>query len=96
MKGNKEFFSSLEEHHLQLHIELGDDGRYSTKGIDIVTFKRDSDSHVQLKNVMYVPDLKKHLVYVVVLDDKGYDVVFSKWKTYPMHVATRQVKEIGV
>ena len=29
MKGDKELFSDLEEKDLQMHIEMGDDGRYS-------------------------------------------------------------------
>ena len=45
---------------------------------------------------MYVPSLKKNLVSVVVLEERGYDVVFSKEKAYLKHVATRQVKQIGV
>ena len=39
MTGCKEFFSSLEEKDLQMHIELGDDRQYSTIGIGNVTFK---------------------------------------------------------
>jgi len=31
MMGFKEFFNSLEEKDLQMHIELGDDGWYNTK-----------------------------------------------------------------
>ena len=40
--------------------------------------------------------LKKNLVFVVVLEDKGYDVVFSRGKAYMKHVATGKVKQIGV
>ena len=40
MTGNKEFFSSLEEKDLQMHIEMGDDERYSTTGIGTITFQR--------------------------------------------------------
>ena len=29
MRGHKELFNSLEEKDLQMHIEMGDDGRYS-------------------------------------------------------------------
>ena len=29
MTGDKELFSNLEEKDLQMHIEMGDDGRYS-------------------------------------------------------------------
>ena len=79
-----------------MHIELGDDGWYSTKGIGIVTFKRESTSHIHLKDVMYVLGMKKNLISIVVLEDHGYDVVFNKGKAFMRHVVTRQVKHIGV
>ena len=37
-----------------MHIKIGDDGWYNTKGIGTVTFKRESVSHVHLKYSMYV------------------------------------------
>lgn len=45
---------------------------------------------------MYVLGLKENLVYVGVLEGIGCDVVFSKGNAYPKHVATQQVKQIGV
>lgn len=45
---------------------------------------------------MYVPRLKKILIFVVVLEERGYDVAFSKGKYFMKHVATIQVKQIGV
>jgi len=71
-----------------MHIELGDDGKYSTKGIGIFTFKRELRSHLHLKDVMYVHGLKNNLIYVVVLEEKGYDIVFNKGKDFLNHVAT--------
>jgi len=79
-----------------LHIEFGDDGRYSTRGIDTVTFKRELESHIHLKNVMYVLWLKKKLISVAILEDRGYDVVFSKGKHFLKHVASAKVTHIGV
>ena len=40
MIGNTKLFSSLEEKDLQMHIEMGDDGRYNTTGIGTVTLLR--------------------------------------------------------
>eukprot|EP00253_Pinus_taeda_P012445 PITA_12445 len=40
--------------------------------------------------------LKKNLVSVVMLEDKGYDVVFSKGKAFLRHIATGQTKRIGI
>eukprot|EP00253_Pinus_taeda_P034531 PITA_34531 len=78
MSGNREFLSQLEEKDLQVHIELGDNGEYATKGVGTVGFERDFGSTLHLKDVLYVPRLKKNLVSVAILEDKGYDVVFNK------------------
>ena len=43
----------------------------------------------------YVSGLKKNLVLIAKLEDKGYDVVFSKGKVFLRHITTRQVKQIG-
>jgi len=71
-----------------------------TKGsateIGIVTFKRELGSPLHLKDVMFVPGLKKHLISVEVLEDRGYDVIFNKGKAFLRHIATRQVKRIEV
>ena len=39
MTRNKEIFSSLEEKDLQMHIEMGDDGRYNTTDVGTFAFK---------------------------------------------------------
>lgn len=96
MTGSKAFFSSLEEKDLRMHIELGDDGRYSTKRIGIVTFKRYLGSHLHLKCIKHAPRMKKNLIFVVALEDCVYDVVFNKGKASLRHVAIEKVKWIGV
>lgn len=61
-----------------MNIEFGDDERYSAIWIDIFTFHKESNSCLRLKDVMFVLGLKKNLVSVTILEDRGYDVVFSK------------------
>ena len=63
MRGCKDFFSSLEEKDLHMHIEMGDDGRYSAARIGIVTFEREKTSPLLLKDVMFIPGLKKNLIF---------------------------------
>jgi len=63
-----------------------------TKGVGTMTFKREFVSLLHLNNVMYVPGLKKNLVLVATIEDKGYDVVFNKGKGYLKHYALGQVK----
>jgi hypothetical protein len=82
MMGDKESFSDLEEKYLRLHIEMGDNGRYSATGIGTITFQRELGKPFQLKNVMHVPGLKKNLVSVAMLEDTGYDVVFNDGKVF--------------
>ena len=45
---------------------------------------------------MHVPGLKKNLVSVAMMEDRGYDVVFSSGISYLQHKATGQVKKIGI
>ena len=93
---DKYFFSDLDEKDLGVHIEMGDDGRHSVTGIETISFERDSGKPFILKDVMYVPGLKKNLISVVMLEDKGYHVVFSEGKAFLRSKATSETRRIGV
>ena len=41
-----------------------------------------------IKYVMYVPGLKKNMVSVSILEDSGYNVIFSKGKAFLHHIAS--------
>ena len=45
---------------------------------------------------MHVPGLKNNLVLVAMLQDIGYDVVFSDRKAFLRHKAIGQAKNIGI
>ena len=45
---------------------------------------------------MHVPGLKKNLISVTMLEDKGYEVVFSEGKIFLRHKAIGQVKKFGI
>ena len=79
-----------------MHIKIGDEGRYSVTDIGIVTFQRVFGSPVTLKYVVYAPGLKKNLVSVSMLEEHGYDVIFSKGKDFLCHIVLGQVKRIEV
>lgn len=96
MTGNKELFINLEEKDLQMHIEMGDDGRYNANNTSTVTFQREYGSPLALIYVIYVPCLNKNLVSVAMLEDRGYAVIFSKGEAFLRHIARGQVKWIGV
>ena len=79
-----------------MHIKMGDEGRYNATEISTVTFHRQSCKPFQLKDVMHVPDLNKNLFLVAMLEDRGYDVVFSEGKDFLRCKATGQAKEIWI
>ena len=65
-----------------MHIEMGNDGRYSATRIGTITFERDSCNPFLLKDVMHVPGLNKNLVSVAMLEDKCYYFFFSEGKAF--------------
>ena len=79
-----------------MHIELGLNRRYSATKIGTVNFKRESSSHLCLKDVMFILELKNNLIFIEVLEDCGYDEISNKVKAFVRHIATRQVKQIRV
>jgi hypothetical protein len=60
MTGHKEFFTSLQEGGVSLHIELGDDARYQAQGVGTVSFQRELGKPLRLADVLYVPGLTKN------------------------------------
>ena len=88
MTSNKNIFSTLEEKDLQMRIEMGNDGKYHVSGEGTVVFQRKHGSPLTLTDVKYVAGLKKNLVSVAMLEDKGYDIVFSKGKVFLRHIGT--------
>jgi len=75
---------------------MGDNGKYSVTRLGMITFPREHGAPLTLKNVMYVPVLKKKLVSVAMLEDRGCDVIFSKGKTFLRHIAMGQVNNIWI
>eukprot|EP00253_Pinus_taeda_P003058 PITA_03058 len=96
MTRDKYLFSDLEEEDLQMHIEMGDDGKYSVTRLGTITFQMGHRAPLTLNNFMYVLELKKNLVFVATLADRGYDVIFLRGKAFLRHIATGQVKKIGI
>lgn len=82
MSRNKEFFSDLEENDLQMHIDMGYYGRYNASDTSTITFQREFVSPLKNKDVMHLLGLKENLSSITILEDHGYDVIFSKGKDF--------------
>eukprot|EP00253_Pinus_taeda_P024896 PITA_24896 len=86
MTDDKNIFSTLEEKDLQMRIEMGDDGKYRVSSEGTVVFQREHGAPLTLADVKYVPGLKENLVSIAMLEDKGYDVAFSKGNAFLRHI----------
>ena len=72
--GYKEALSNLIEKKTNLEIILGDNATYSVKRIGTVTLHLNQVQTLHLQEVFYVPDLKKNLVSIFAMEDKGFKV----------------------
>ena len=65
-------------------MELGDESTYKIEGVGSTTLKLDSGMVWHIDDVLYVLGLKKNLLSVASLEDKGYIVLFmdkKEWET---------------
>jgi hypothetical protein len=77
--------SDLVKKETSLHVVLGDNARYNVKGVGTSTFQLDFNIPLQLNEVLYVPGMKRNLVSISALEDKGYKVTFSEGKVLAWH-----------
>ena len=79
-----------------MRIKMGNDGKCRVSSEGTIVFQREHGAPLTQTDVKYVPGVKKNLVSVAMLEDKGYDVVFSKGKAFLRHIGTGQTKRIGI
>ena len=80
--GYKEALSNLIEKETNLEIILGDNTTYPVKGTGTITIHSNQGQILHLQDVLYVPDLKKNLVSIFVMEDKGFKVAFVDGKVH--------------
>jgi hypothetical protein len=91
MTGYREHLTDLVEKESRLHVVLGDNARYTVKGVGSSSFQLDFDIPLQLSEVLYVPGMKRILVSVSALEDKGYKVIFSEGKVLAWHKNSQMI-----
>ena len=78
MTGKKDCFEFLEESACGSKIYLGDDSGYEIKGCGDIPVKLPIGDIKHLKNVLYVPGIKKKLIFVSMITDQDMQVQFFK------------------
>jgi hypothetical protein len=81
----RDHLTNFVEKETHLHVVLGDDDRYNVKGVGNSTFQLDSDMQLQLNEVLYVLGMKRNLISIFSLEDKGYKVTFSEGRVIAWH-----------
>jgi hypothetical protein len=76
MTGIRNHLTHFVEKETHLHVSLGDDARYNVREVGTSTFQLDSYMQLKLEEVLYVPRMKRNLVSISALEDKGYKITF--------------------
>ena len=64
MIGFKDYLSTLIERESSQKVKLGDDYQYPIKGVGEASYKLESVKLLKMKDVLYVPGLKKNLLSI--------------------------------
>jgi hypothetical protein len=62
---------------MDLVIEMGNNAKCRVAGHGTMTFQRESENPLMVRDVLYVPSMTKNLVSVSTLEDRGYVVSFQ-------------------
>jgi hypothetical protein len=98
MTGLRNHLTHFVEKETHLHVVLGDDVRHNVRGVGTSTFQLESDMQLKLEEVLYVPRMKRNLVSISTLEDKGYKITFSEGRVLAWHTDTHinYAKVIGI
>jgi hypothetical protein len=78
MTGQRNILSCISEKKFSQKVTLGDDYQYPIKGVGVgeSNHKLNSGNSLKMKDVLYVPGLKKNLLSISILEKKGFRVAF--------------------
>jgi hypothetical protein len=76
MTSYKDSFSKLVMKDSPHKVKLSDDYQYPIKGGGEASYRLDSIKPMKMKDVLYVPGLKKNFLSISVLNEKGFIVAF--------------------
>ena len=82
MTYNRGALTSYRKKKFTTQVELGDDSTYKIEGVGSTSLQLDLGTVLHIDDVLYVLGLKKNLLPVVGLEDKGYRVLFMDKKSF--------------
>jgi hypothetical protein len=96
--GIREHFSDLRDTEVRIDISLGDNRIVTVAGIGTVSFRRENLPPISFTDVLFVPGMKKNLISVSTLQDRGFEVSFRGTEVliYPQGCSIDSRQVIGV
>ena len=76
MTGAQELFESFTESDSNMYVELGMGTKHGVQGSRTVQFRMESGDVLRVTNVLWVPKLRKSVLSVSTIEEKGYVVLF--------------------
>jgi hypothetical protein len=85
MIGPQKSLTKLSEKNSRLQVELRDNAKYAVKGVGTASFQLNSRNPLNMSEVLYVPGLKKNLLSISYMEERGYSMEFIDGKvlTWP-------------
>jgi len=98
MTGSRNSLSNLTEKSSSLQVELGDDSKHAIKGVGEASLQLDSSNRLLIKYILFVQNLKKNLLSISALEDKGFRVAFVDGQVllWPKNSSIDKATVIGV
>eukprot|EP00253_Pinus_taeda_P013514 PITA_13514 len=98
MTGVREYFLELSESDTDVEVVLGDDRIIRAVGVGTLTFQRESRPPLKVTKVLYVRGMRKNLISISALEDRGYEVLFVGGQAlmYPRGALAESARVIGV
>ena len=78
MTAVREYFSELSESGIDIEVVLGDDIIVRAVGVGTLTFDKEPKPPLKVSDVLYVPGMRKNLISISTLEDKGYEILFNR------------------
>jgi len=80
MRGERIQLQTLSKEPYYHAVELGDNKSYAVRGLGSTSLKLENGTKLHLNNILYIPGLKKNLLSIYFLEDKGDRVSFVHGK----------------
>ena len=85
MPAYRSALTNLTKQKSPIEVEMGDEATYSIQRIGSTSFQLDSDTNLKITKILCVPGIKKNLLSVSALEDKGFRVTFMEGKAFLWH-----------